>query len=153
MAGKKSDLGPIGVNVTHTVRQFREERRLSYAELSRQLAQMGREIPPLGLRRIESGERKVDVDDLVALALALGVSPLALLLPREASSLVPVGDQHDVDRIWRWAIGGQALTEENAFRFMRDSNPLLDWTGVEERLAKEATVMLNRKAGVSRGDD
>lgn len=66
-----------------------------YAELSRKLAEMGREIPPLGLRRIETGERRVDVDDLVALALALDLSPLALLLPTDTSSLVPFGRSWD----------------------------------------------------------
>jgi transcriptional regulator with XRE-family HTH domain len=150
MAGKKSDLGPIGVNVANTVQQFRDERKLSYAELSRRLAGMGREIPPLGLRRIESGTRRVDVDDLIVLALALGVSPLALLLPTEDSRLVPEGDQHPVDRIWRWASGSQSLSKQDAFKFMRDSNPLLDWTDVEDRIATEV-VKLPRKSEVPRG--
>jgi transcriptional regulator with XRE-family HTH domain len=132
MAGKKSDLGPIGVTVTHNVRHFREARRLSYAELSRQLADIGRDIPPLGLRRIESGERRVDVDDLVALALALGVSPLALLLPTEASSLVPDGDSYSPERLWDWARGHQTLTGD-ALTFMRDSNPL-EWPEWEATL-------------------
>src|SRR6476659_4961943 len=79
MAGKKSDLGPIGVELTHNVRRLRGE--LGYAELSRRLGEMGREIPPLGLRRIEAGTRRVDADDLVALAVALGVSPITLLMP------------------------------------------------------------------------
>ena len=130
MAGKKSDLGPIGENVASTVRHFREARRLAYAELSRQLSQLGREIPPLGLRRLEAGERKVDVDDLFALAVALEVSPLVLLLPVEATSLVPQGVEYDAESVWQWASGSKALTEENAFRFIRDSNPLYDWTGV-----------------------
>ena len=144
MAGKKSDFGPVGDHVTRTVRHFREERRLSYAELSRQLSQLGREIPPLGLRRLESGDRKVDVDDLVALALALEVSPLVLLLPVEASALVPQGPKYDAEAIWQWASGSKALTEANALRFIRESNPLYDWSGVEARLSKEATVMLSR---------
>lgn len=152
VAGKKSDLGPIGENLTNTVRHFREMRRLSYAELSRQLAQLGREIPPLGLRRLESGDRKVDVDDLVALALALEVSPLVLLLPVEASALVPEGAVYDAEAIWQWASGSKALTESNAFQFMRDSNPLYDWTGVEAKLTKEATVMLSRSVEESDGD-
>jgi transcriptional regulator with XRE-family HTH domain len=141
MAGKKSDLGPIGANVMAAVRRFREERGLAYAELSRQLHDMGREIPPLGLRRIESGDRKVDVDDLIAIALALGVSPLALLLQTEASSLVAEGEQYPADRIWSWARGSQSLSKDNAIRFMRDSNPLFDWTGAEERLAQEVSTM------------
>ncbi|OBJ97576.1 helix-turn-helix domain-containing protein [Mycolicibacterium conceptionense] len=153
MAGKKSDLGPIGKNVARTTKRFRELRRLSYAELSRQLAELGREIPPLGLRRIESEDRKVDVDDLFALALTLEVSPLALLLPVENSALTPQGMPYDVDKIWNWAAGSQALSEENAFRFIRDSNPLIDWTDVEPRLAQEATVMLKRKQEPTSGND
>jgi transcriptional regulator with XRE-family HTH domain len=108
-------------------------------------------LPP-DVRRIESGERRVDVDDLVALALALGVSPLALMLPTEDSSLVPDGDQYPVDRIWNWASGSKSLSEQDAFRFMRDSNPLYDWTGAEERIATEV-VKLPRKSEVSRGHD
>ena len=87
------------MNVTHTVRRFREDRRLGYAELSRELAEIGREIPPLGLRRIETGERRVDADDLVALAFVFDVSPLALLLPTEASSLTSQGDEFSRDEI------------------------------------------------------
>jgi transcriptional regulator with XRE-family HTH domain len=134
MAGRKSDLGPIGENVAKAVRRFREARGLSYAELARRLADIGREIPPLGLRRIEGGDRKVDVDDLVALALALDVAPLALLLPTEPSSLVPKGDRYTAARIWDWARGHQALSGD-AIAFLRDSNPL-DWPGMEAVLLK-----------------
>lgn len=130
MAGKKSDLGPIGTNLTHTLRRLREARRLGYAELSRQLSEMGREIPPLGLRRIETGVRRVDVDDLVALALALEVSPLALLLPTQPSAVVPQGDQYTASRIWDWARGRRPLSPSDPFTFIRDSNPL-DWRELE----------------------
>lgn len=145
MAGKKSDLGPIGENVQKTVRHFRDQaRRLSYAELSRKLADMGREIPPLGLRRIESGERKVDVDDVVALALALDVSPLALLLPVEASSLVAQGDQYDAMRIWDWARGHRALAGD-PLTFMRDSNPL-DWAKLDGLGDELGAALLSTRA-------
>lgn len=120
--------------MTETVRMFREARRLTYAELSRQLGDLGRDIAPLGLRRIEAGERRVDVDDLVALAMALGVSPLALLLPTESSSVVPEGNSFPAERIWTWATGSKVLQdglgEAESFRFMHDSNPLLDWSKV-----------------------
>jgi transcriptional regulator with XRE-family HTH domain len=138
MAGKKSDLGPIGVNVTHTVRQFREKRRLGYAELSRKLADMGRDIPPLGLRRIESGERRVDVDDLVALALALEVSVLVLLLPTETTSLTAATRPWDAEVIWLWATGSRGLPgQSDELVFLRDSNPLTDWETVEGNIAEE----------------
>lgn len=120
------------------MRKFREQRRLGYAELSRKLAEMGREIPPLGLRRIESGERRVDVDDLVALALALDVSPLALLLPTDTIRLVPYGRSWEAETIWMWATGSQALPgNEDALIFLRDSNPLTDWSQVGGDIAKE----------------
>jgi transcriptional regulator with XRE-family HTH domain len=109
MAGKKSDLGPTGVNVTHAVRRLREARHLTYAELSRQLADMGREIPPLGLRRIESGERRVDADDLVALAAALNVSPITLLMPETAKRdevvEVTARKPDTAGAVWDWLRG------------------------------------------------
>jgi len=83
MTGKTSDFGPTGITVTHRVAQLRGD--MSYAELSRRLEKLGRPIPPLGLRRIEGGARRVDVDDLMALAAALGVSPVTLLMPDAAN--------------------------------------------------------------------
>ena len=61
---------------------------MTYKELSEQLGIVGRPMPVLALRRIESCERKVDVDDLVAFAIVFGVSPLTLLLPEYASHTV-----------------------------------------------------------------
>jgi transcriptional regulator with XRE-family HTH domain len=132
VAGKKSDLGPIGNNVAEAVKRFRDdERRLSYAELSRRLADLGREIPPLGLRRIESGDRRVDADDLVALALALNVSPLALLLSTEAGAVLPNGQSYPAEEIWHWATGRQPLfATDDTMSFIRDSDPLT-WPEIE----------------------
>jgi transcriptional regulator with XRE-family HTH domain len=167
MAGKKSDLGPIGENVTHAVRRFREMRRFGYADLSRKLAQYGREIPPLGLRRIESGERRVDVDDLAALAVALNVSPLALLLPMEDSRVLAADeDAHPSEEIWRWGRGfspltfppGEGLSGSDApiFAFVEASNPdPSDYLGVDIEELKSlsaAFARFTKKAG-PRGDD
>ena len=68
------------------IRRLREDQRLGHTELSRELSALGREIAPLGLRRIETGDRRVDVDDLMALAVALGVSPISLLAPPSSSA-------------------------------------------------------------------
>lgn len=70
MAGKEIRLGPAGEQVRANVKRLRGH--MSYAELSRELERVGRPIPPLGLKRIEEGERRVDVDDLVALAEVFG---------------------------------------------------------------------------------
>jgi transcriptional regulator with XRE-family HTH domain len=56
---------------------------MSLGQLSEELGKLGRPILASGLSKIETGERRVDVDDLVALAVALDVSPSRLLLPGE----------------------------------------------------------------------
>jgi transcriptional regulator with XRE-family HTH domain len=72
-------LGTLGWAVVENVKRLRWEKRLHYSELSEKLADVGRPIPPLGLRRIERGARRIDVDELGALAQVLGV-PMAVLL-------------------------------------------------------------------------
>jgi transcriptional regulator with XRE-family HTH domain len=122
------DLGPVGEHVAAAVKRLREQRRYSYADLSRRLDDLGRPIPPLGLRRIEAGERRIDVDDLVALALGLEVSPLAILLPNEPAAVVRGGEQYSRDRIWNWAIGKWPLSGDHV-TFVRDSHPA-DWAAL-----------------------
>jgi transcriptional regulator with XRE-family HTH domain len=123
MAMKKIDPGPTALTTARNVRRFRRSRGLGYAELSRRLTDLGREIPPLGLRHLEAGARRVDVDDLVALAIALRVSPLALLLPLEPSRLVERGDRLPADRIWMWGHGHYPLSGDPV-AFVGDSNPV-----------------------------
>ncbi|MEU8031934.1 helix-turn-helix transcriptional regulator [Streptomyces sp. NPDC049099] len=80
---KKNPLGPIGEQVRSNVERLRGARGMTKKDLSDAVGVLGRPIPPLGVSRVEAGARRVDSDDLVALALALNVSPLALLLPPE----------------------------------------------------------------------
>lgn len=59
---------------------------LSYTELSRRLAALdtyGRAISPVGLRHIETRQRRVDVAELIALARVLEVPAMNLLVPRD----------------------------------------------------------------------
>jgi hypothetical protein len=67
----------------------------------------GWSINAVGIRRIEDKERRVTPDDLVALALALGVSPITLLMPdvSERKSLVAVTGvqgRQPAYRVWDW---------------------------------------------------
>ncbi len=100
------DLGATGEHTRARIKALRDHKRMSFAELSRILDKLGRPIPPLGLRRIEGGERRVDVDDLTAIAVALGVSPIALLMPSadQPEDLVTVtgAEPAHADRLWDW---------------------------------------------------
>jgi len=112
----KIDLGPTGEQVRANVRRLRGSTQ--YKELSEKLTRAGRPIAPLGLRRIESGERRVDVDDLMALAAVFDVPPLSLLLPETASDELPTrltGVDREVAQnvAWLWALGQEPLFVSN----------------------------------------
>jgi transcriptional regulator with XRE-family HTH domain len=82
--------------VRANLQRLREAQNLGFTKLARILdEEIGRPIPELGLRRIESGDRRVDVDDLMALAAALDVSPATLLMPDDCRRM---GDERGDDR-------------------------------------------------------
>lgn len=115
-AQKKNPLGPSGKTVADNIRRLRGE--MQYVKLAAVLERLGRPIPTLGLRKIESYERRVDVDDLVALSVALGVSPITLLLePQETpADAVPVtayppDDIVRGDLLWNWLTARDALPQ------------------------------------------
>lgn len=66
-------IGEAGQRVARNVKRLRQQQRLSLVEVSRRLTEAGRPIARLGLSCIEKCERRVDLDDLVALANALNV--------------------------------------------------------------------------------
>lgn len=107
----KNPLGPTGGRVLTNIKRLRQARGLTYKELSDRLERLGRPIPVLGLSRLEKGERRVDVDDLVALALALGVTPNRLMLPdidvpgTPTEEMLTQNVQARPSRLWEWAQG------------------------------------------------
>lgn len=80
---RRTALGPVGELLMANIKRVREGQRLTYVELAERLTTIGRPIPVLGLRRIERGERRVDVDDLLAISYALGVPVVDLLVPSD----------------------------------------------------------------------
>lgn len=90
MSAAKKTAGPSSARVAANVRRLRTEQQLSTYELARLLGDAGWPIGAGGITRIEAGERRVDVDDLVALAVVFGVSPNLLLLPESPAPLLPL---------------------------------------------------------------
>ncbi len=131
MADKRNPLAATGETVRANVRRLREASNLGYAELARRLKATGRGIPELGLRRIEEGERRVDADDLMALAVALDVSPITLLMPPTAdadeTTATAVGPVTAL-RLWQWLAAEMPLagdTRRDVADFIVRSGP--DW--------------------------
>lgn len=107
-------VGDVGSNI----RRIREGRRMSYVELAQRLADTGRPIPVLGLRRIENGDRRIDVGDLLAISVVLGVTPVDLLVPSSAAADEPYEVTPLVtaatERVRAWIGGGFLVEPESA---------------------------------------
>lgn len=139
MAGKKSTIGPSGETAASNITRLREDMNLSYAELSRRLTAAGQPIPELGLRNIEKLQRKIDVDELVALAYVLGTTPSYLLLPEEKPENVEVSgtgtSAMGIEDYWWWLTSrfdpthrrpGEELTAQQIFDRLVRSRPAFD---------------------------
>jgi transcriptional regulator with XRE-family HTH domain len=86
MGTKAVQRGATADTVAANVKRLREDKRLGLRTLASRLADAGRPLTHTALDKIERGTRRVDVDDLMALAVALGVSPLRLLMPYTVSA-------------------------------------------------------------------
>lgn len=130
------DLGPTGVAVADNIKRVRAQAGLSLRELADKLADNGHPIAHSGLSKIENKTRRVDADDLMAIAVALGVSPVALLLPappdpRGEVRVTGSGERRAID-VWQWVIDGKARVDSES---RVDSLPW--WLRVASRFALE----------------
>ncbi|OHT67523.1 putative DNA binding protein [Mycobacteroides abscessus subsp. abscessus] len=82
MGRKAIELGATGRTVATNITRFRGLRGLTLAQLSDRMVEVGRPLTGNTLSAIENLDRRADVDDLVAIAAALEVSPAALLMPQ-----------------------------------------------------------------------
>jgi transcriptional regulator with XRE-family HTH domain len=159
MAEKRVPLGPTGETVRANIERLRDKQNLGYTDLARKLEQVGRPIPVLGLRRIEAAERRVDVDDLMALAAALDVSPVTLLMPdmerradMETTPVEATGQPDGVtaDQLWLW------LTARRPPRMPADTSgidrDLIMWEATARPTAYLDWRLATRKSG-NHGDD
>ena len=105
---RKIDKGPSSLRVAANMKRLRLARGLKLDDLAERMSELGRPILKSGLARIETGERRVDVDDLMALAIALETNTNGLLLdPESDSEPVQLTEAHTAQReaAWHWACG------------------------------------------------
>jgi transcriptional regulator with XRE-family HTH domain len=132
MAGKEPNIGPTARTVAQNVKRWREIRNMSYSQLSDKLTtDAAWLINPVGIRRIETGERRVTPDDLTALAAALRISPITLLMPGlpDADNPIEMVEVTGMDakvqasKLWKWLVGEMSLTSGRALSFIEDATP------------------------------
>ena len=75
-----SEIGDIGQHLAAAVAKLRASRRWDQKALAARVTEAGRPMSASVLGKVEAGTRRVDVDDLVALAFALEVPAAKLLL-------------------------------------------------------------------------
>ncbi|MEK9524643.1 helix-turn-helix transcriptional regulator [Streptomyces venezuelae] len=135
MAARPLEIGPAGVHVGLAVSRLREARGWDQEALGERLAAGGRPMSQPILSRVEAATRRVDVDDLIAIAAAFGV-PVALLLPPEAAASTPAGPGSA-----RGPAPGLATMDELgavSAALAEDIEELGDLTGMEPTLAATA---------------
>lgn len=107
--------GPTAATVAANILRLRKARGVSTYKLSDKLKSAGRPIAPSAIAKIERGERQVTVDELMAIAASLGVSPSALLLPPtdDPGSKVEITGVGSVaaDEAWDWVDGRRRLDQ------------------------------------------
>jgi transcriptional regulator with XRE-family HTH domain len=120
MATRPVEIDATGQQTARNIERLRTKLGVSQRRLAVRLTEMGRPMPGTALSKIERGERRVDVDDLVVIAVALGVSPSTLLLPE-------VGDDREVE-----VTGAGTVTAKAAWDWADGIRPLLPPPGGPE---------------------
>jgi transcriptional regulator with XRE-family HTH domain len=130
--------------VRQRVRELRERRGWSAQALADRCQDLGLPFTRDIITSIELGRRKaVDVDELLALALALGVSPTHLLVPADPWPYA-VGLHRFAERgeegvtVLDWLTGSLPLDGDDD-GLWRDAHP--DWTLAERRLVERIERM------------
>jgi len=174
MANEPMKRGPTAERVAGNIRRLRRERGLDLSDVSARLIELGHPVGLNTLSKIERGLRRVDVDDLMALALALDVTPNRLLLTATADDprLALTGtNEYATSSAWRWASGNAMLPRDPArtdlapevdldrlAQFVRENRPhdppdttLGELRGHRDQLDKvEIAVDVAEQAGISR---
>lgn len=153
MAGKPPDTGPTSDTVAENITRLRSDQNLTYTQLSERLdteAHWG--ITPTAIRRIEEGSRRVTVDDLVALAVALKVSPSTLLMPHHSTAgarakATGTGTQN-ASNIWEWLTARNALKGEagqkQLFEFWLSSWPSWEHDNMADEIQRRKQRIAKR---------
>jgi transcriptional regulator with XRE-family HTH domain len=108
---RKVDLGPVGETVRRNLLSFRGRRGLTLSEVSARLSELGHPMSVSTLSGVENGGRRVDVDDLIHLCLALDISPAAMLMPHatDAEEDVSSAFPHPAGAWWAWLTAARPL--------------------------------------------
>lgn len=129
---RANELGPTGARLADNVKAIRERLPLTTEQLAERITRLGRPMRANTITKIEKGQRRVDIDDAMALAIALRVNLSTLVLPYSTKGSAQLTETTTVSTVgaWDWADGrcplhvpegddGSALVD-----FQRHARPL-----------------------------
>lgn len=123
---------PAGITNTHVAANIRAARQaigMDLRTLSDRIGETGRKLSPSGISKLESGDRRVDVDDLTVIAYILRTTPAALLTPPDAATtLTGVPDGYLPEEVEKWMRGELVLTDEGLLHYWQQ-----EWAGCLNR--------------------
>jgi transcriptional regulator with XRE-family HTH domain len=143
---------PLGSLIARRVRETREKRPLTQAELAQRIEdRFGARFDRATISKIESGGTRaanLSVEDLLLLAGALGVSPVHFIAPLENDSSVIVGTAAiHAPEMRAWIRGQEPLHDEDA-SFWRYQQPEDD----PPRISLEGASMFFELVGKARAE-
>ena len=143
-------VGRTGRRVGREVAKVRAARGLEQRQLSDLTAEAGKHLAPSVLSKLEHGNRRVDVDDLVVLAVALGVTPNRLLCGGWDSGVEETGGRSEVHLtetvvvpardVQLWAAGEKTISmngDTAVYPQRPGRDPLIDSLKISEMKAIE----------------
>lgn len=155
----KLKLGDTGKAVAANVKRLMTDQNMTYSALVSRLNELGRDIQSLGVRNIVNGKRRVDSDDLVALAVALGVSPATLLMPagvdrKDVVQGTGTGEQR-AERLWRWLVADNPLSgsSRSVVEFWVAAWPLWEHDNMAREVQERKRRITDRFIEKHDGDD
>ncbi|MEU8891134.1 helix-turn-helix transcriptional regulator [Streptomyces sp. NPDC048442] len=109
-----TESGPAAAQVAKNIELIRKARQLKQKDVSDRLREAGRPMLPTVVSKVERGERRIDVDDLVAFGRALGVPPVLLLYPLGQDEEVEVlkGQRVPTEAALKWFVGEDRFPSE-----------------------------------------
>ena len=104
------------------VRDIRKRRGWSQGRLVDELRALGGDLDQSQLSRIESGDRRVSLDEALAIATALGVSPVHLFVPPTAGDAVMLTPEmrYPSRAVRQWVRGQVPLCEIDRRTFYQE---------------------------------
>lgn len=121
------------------VAEVRERRGWSQADLAERVNDLvGEGWHQTTVAKIEKGQRQIDVRALLFLAVALDVSPLHLIVPRDDDAVLTVTEKHEVSasEARAWIRGEQPLPDMDD-RVFRTEVPDAEWQAAQQPSQRE----------------